>query len=128
MAKDETRRMNRQIISDDVDSLAALRDIEKYNPSDTEYTVAKLDALRTAMQAAQDGEARAEAALKSARDNANATEWEFHNAILRAKELVIGQFGKDSDEVQAVGLKKKSEYKTHARNSKTEPAPTVGAT
>ena len=59
-----------------------------------ELTVAKLHAAKTAMQAAQDGETRAEAALEVARDNANATEWEFHNAMLRAKEQVIGQLAR----------------------------------
>jgi len=127
MAKDETKRISPQTLRDDEDALAALRAIEKYAPSDANYTVPKLDALATAMGAAQDGEAQAEATLKTARDNANAVEWEFHNAMLRAKELVIGQFGKDSDEVQAVGLKKKSEYRTPSRSSKTESAPAVSS-
>lgn len=39
-------------------------------------------------------------------------EWEFHNAILVAKEQVIGQYGIDSNEAQAVGIKKKSERKS----------------
>ena len=127
MAKDETKRISPQVISDDVDSLAALRGVEKYDPRDANYTVAKLDALKTSMQAAQEVETRADAASRAARDSANAAEWEFHNAILRAKDFVIGQFGKNSDAVQAIGLKKKSEYRTRARNGRTEPVPAVGA-
>lgn len=44
-----------------------------------------------------------------------AREWEFHNLILGAKDPRVAQFGRDSNEAQAVGLKKKSEYKTSKR-------------
>ncbi len=71
------------------------------------------------MEAAQLAETQAEAALKAARDAANAKEWAFHNAILGAKKQVIAQFGVDADEVQAIGLKKKSEYKSPTRNGKS---------
>ncbi|HUI07508.1 MAG TPA: hypothetical protein VL486_10950 [Verrucomicrobiae bacterium] len=126
MAKNETRRISPQVISDDLNSLTALRGIEDYDPRDEDYTVKKLDALKTAMETAQEAETRAEATLKAARDDANAAEWEFHNAMLRVKQFVIAQFGEDSNEVHAVGLKKKSEYRTPTRNSKTEPASAVG--
>jgi len=44
-----------------------------------------------------------------------AGEWDFHNAMLGAKTRVTAQFGDDSDEHAALGLKKKSEYKSPAR-------------
>jgi hypothetical protein len=49
---------------------------------------------------------------------ARAAEWEFHNTMLAVKEQVIAQFGKNSDQVQALGLKKKSEYKAPTRKAK----------
>ena len=39
--------------------------------------------------------------------------------MLAVKEQVIAQFGKSSDQVQAMGLKKKTEYKTPARKAKS---------
>ena len=48
----------------------------------------------------------------------NGREWEFHNLILGAKDQVTAQFGRDSNEVQAVGLKKASERKAPQRRSK----------
>jgi len=53
-------------------------------------------------------------------------EWEFHNMLLGVKDQVIAQYGKDSDQVstrstyqvQALGLKKKSERKAPARKAK----------
>jgi hypothetical protein len=50
-----------------------------------------------------------------------AAEWAFHNAILGVKEQVRAQFGPDSNEVQALGLVKKSE-KARPSAAKTTPA------
>ncbi|MFZ5908636.1 MAG: hypothetical protein ACOYYU_01315 [Chloroflexota bacterium] len=40
------------------------------------------------------------------------------NMLLGVKEQVIAQYGKNSDQVQALGLKKKAEYKTPGRKAK----------
>jgi hypothetical protein len=40
--------------------------------------------------------------------------------MLAVKEQVIAQFGKNSDQVQALGLKKKSEYTAPARRDKAK--------
>jgi hypothetical protein len=56
------------------------------------------------------------------RDATTAAEWDFHNTMLAVKEQVIAQFGKNSDQVQALGLKKKSEYKAPARRGKAKTA------
>src|SRR5437773_5614256 len=93
MAKNETRRNSPQVISDDVDSLAALKDVEGYDPSNTDYTVAKLDASKDAMDTAQEAETQAEVAWKAARDAANTKEWGFHKLVLGAKKQVVAQFG-----------------------------------
>ena len=61
----------------------------------------------TAMKTAQDVELAAAAA-----------EWDFHNVMLAVKEQVVAQYGKSSDQVQSLGLKKKSEYKAPARRQK----------
>ena len=51
---------------------------------------------------------------------AAAAEWEFHDTMLAVKEQVIAQFGKNSDQVQALGLKKKAEYKSPVRTGKSK--------
>jgi hypothetical protein len=43
-------------------------------------------------------------------------QWAFHNLMLRAKDQVRAQFGRDSNEVQALNLKKTSEYKAPQRS------------
>jgi hypothetical protein len=72
------------------------------------------DAAEAAEQAqAEADEAQAEA--QAARDSAVAKEWEFHNLMLGVKEQVIAQFGKDSAGVEALGLKRKSDYEPPKR-------------
>jgi len=41
------------------------------------------------METARQAEINAESALKAARDAANQAEWEFHDAVLGAKDQVI---------------------------------------
>ena len=68
--------------------------------------------LVAAMQAAQKAEVQAFEAARIARDLAAKAEWALHNAVLGVKTQVAAQFGKDSGEIQMLGLKKTSEYKT----------------
>jgi glutathione peroxidase-family protein len=89
-----------------------------YTPANAAYAKTALTAKLTAMKAAQDAELAAQVALSTARDAAAAAEWDFHNFMLAAKEQVIAQFGKSSDQVQSLGLKKKTEYKAPARRVK----------
>ncbi len=48
----------------------------------------------------------------AARDNEVAAQWAFHDRIIGAKTAVKAQFGDSSNEIQSMGLKKKSEYKS----------------
>ena len=53
-----------------------------------------------------------------ATDATVAAQWAFHDIILDVKNQAKAQFGADSDEVAALGLKKKSERKSPSRSSK----------
>jgi hypothetical protein len=106
------------LVETDKASFAALQAIPGYAPANPAYTMAAIATAQNELNAAQQAEAQAEAAAATARDNATAREWEFHNLMLGAKDQVVAQFGRDSTEVQAVGLKRASEYKTRQRNPK----------
>ena len=82
---------------------------------DRGYALAALTAAEASLDAAQTTEIQANAAADAARDNATASEWAFHNVVLGMKDQVVAQYGRDSNEAQAVGLKKKSEYKSRGR-------------
>lgn len=112
MAKDESKRLPPGTIADDEAAFNALKKVDGYSPSNESYAVTAISQARDEKNAARAAEDQAAAALKTARDVAASKEWAFHNLMLGAKDQVRGQFGKDSVEVQAIGLKRKSEYKS----------------
>jgi hypothetical protein len=111
----QTTRLKPAAIEADESGFAALQAIEGYAPANPAYSLAAITAAHGALQSAWTAESQAEAALATARDNAVAREREFHNLILGAKDQVTAQFGRDSNEVQAIGLKKASERKAPRR-------------
>src|SRR5665213_3815540 len=111
MAKNQTVKIRPVLLQADRDSFAALKNIADYAPSNASLTVAKIQALQDDMVAKDEAEVQALAAHDSARDDATDSEWTYHNAILAAKDQVKAQYGADSNELQAVGLTKKSEIK-----------------
>jgi len=119
MAKDQNNRLRPAQMQADMDAYMALQAIENYTPANTTYALEAVGNKLDAMKAAQDAEFAIQNALATARDASTAAEWEFHNFMLAVKEQVIAQFGKNSDQLQALGLKKKSEYKAPARKAKS---------
>jgi len=122
MAHDQTRRLTPEIQKEDKDAVAAINGFSDYAPSNSNYSKANLAAAQDAVKTAQDEETRTKGIFDAARDAANAAEWALHNLVLKSKDQVIAQYGDDSDQVQAVGLKKKSEHKKpSARTPKPTP-------
>ena len=117
MAKDETKPIDSPTLKADADVLAAIKKMTGYAPAKADYAVAKLDTAQAALKTAADAFAQAEADWQTARDNHVAAQWVFHNGILGAKQQVVAQYGDDSNEAQAVGLTKKSEYAPRARKA-----------
>lgn len=118
----ETRRLKPGQIQLDIESYDALLDMSDYKPANPAYSVANATAGRTGMSTSQQEETQAAATAAAKRDNAVTNEWAFHNMMLGVKDQVVAQYGKDSNQAQAIGLKKKSEYKTRSKSSKTPPA------
>ena len=110
-----TRRLRPQLISEDVSSWHGLQIISTYETNRADASAAKLQQAYQAMLAQQQAETEKQALYRAAADAARLAEWEFHNAVLAMKEVVRGQYGLDSDQAQAIGLKKKSEYKRPSR-------------
>ncbi len=117
MAKDQTKRMRPTILQEDRDALSAIKGFQTpaYTPSNDAYTLVKLQAGQQAMVEARETEVQKQGEADAARDATVAAEWAFHNLMLGGKDQVVAQFGEDSDQVQAVGLKKKSEHKSPGR-------------
>ncbi len=111
-------RIGNAVLQADLDAQVSLAAMTDYKPANAAFTAANITTALTAMQTAQQAELRAQAALDAARDAAVAAEWRFHEAMQGAKTQVVAQYGVNSDQVQALGLKKKSEHKRPVRQAK----------
>lgn len=119
----ESKRLKPALIEADRRSFAALQTVSGYAPANPAFTLTRITAAEEAVRIAQQEEAQAAAALATARDAAVAREWEFHNLMIGAKDQVMAQFGRDSNEVQAVGRKRSSERKSPVRRTTTTGTP-----
>ncbi|MEH1892713.1 MAG: hypothetical protein V7K92_25790 [Nostoc sp.] len=113
--QDTTRRLRLQVISQDVTSFHGLQTVSTYDTTRSNASVANIQQGYQAMLAQQQAETEKLTLYRAAVDAARLAEWEFHNAVLAMKEVVRGQYGSDSDQAQAVGLKKKSNRKRPSR-------------
>ena len=113
--QDTTRRLRPQTISQDITSFHGLQTVSTYNTTRADASAAKLQEVYQAMLISQQIETEKLALYRATSDAARLAEWEFHNAVLAMKEVVCGQYGSDSDQAQAVGLKKKSDRKRPSR-------------
>jgi len=109
------RRLSPQIIDQDVDALNGLKTVPNYQTRRSEATSETLQQAYQTMLVQQQSETEKLALYRAASDAARLAEWQFHNSVLAMKEVVRGQFGSDSNEAQAVGLKKKSDRKRPTR-------------
>jgi hypothetical protein len=119
MAKNENKRIRPQALEGDEAAFNALQKINGYTPSNSAYALAAVTQAFDEMRAAQVVENQISAALASARDIANSKEWTVHNMMLGVKDQVRAQFGKDSLQLQELGLKRVSDYKSKKPGSKT---------
>jgi DNA-binding XRE family transcriptional regulator len=122
MAKNGTKRIKPSMLQTDKDCCAAIETLGGYSPVNSRYALDALRTMRDELSITQQAEAEAIAAAGVARQSAMAKEWEFHNLMLGAKDQVVAQFGRDSNEAEAVGFKKKSEYKTRTRKESARDA------
>ena len=112
---DITRRLTPNLLYQDIDSLNGLKAIPTYSTTRTQASLESLHKAYQAMLAQQQAETEKLALYRASTDAARLAEWEFHNAVLAMKEVVRGQYGSDSNEAQAIGLKKKSDRKRPVR-------------
>ena len=115
MAQDETKRLRPETLADDIAAYQAWQAIPGYQPNNPQLSAETVKANRAALEAAQLAEVQVKAAYDAARDNAAKAEWDFHNLILGVKDQVASQFGRNANEYQALGMKKKTERKAPIR-------------
>ncbi len=111
MAEKNTRALAPAILAEDVNAFSSLKGIGSYDPANADFSLGNLQTAYDRMINLQITFAQKEADYKAARDEKVLAEWDFHEKMLGAKDQVVAQYGSSSNEVQALGLKKKSEYK-----------------
>lgn len=115
MAKIALKRLSNAVLMADEDAFIGLRTITGYQSPNPDYDLEKVTEAYNAYRALREAEAVATKALAAARDAAVIAENAFHDAIIGAKNQVKAVYGEDSDQVAAMGLKKKSEKKTGSK-------------
>lgn len=88
---------------------------EDYSPANQAYKFVNVKASKEAMQAKQNKELQSKVQYDGDKDDAIDSEWEFHAAMRGVDTQAKAQYGEDSNQMQALGLKKKSEYKKGGR-------------
>ncbi|WP_374243324.1 hypothetical protein [Zoogloea sp.] len=120
MSNNPKRRLSADILQTDLDCITALKAIDGYAPSNPADTLAAIAELQTRVSAAEERELHAANAYAAARNDAILLQKERHERVKSIKNQVRAQFGNDSNEVAAIGLKKSSERKAPKRRSQAE--------
>lgn len=118
MAKNETKRLSPAKINFNKNAIANLKQIRDFKPGKPDYSTGNGEAFLELMTEMQKLASVAEKSLMTARDNVNEAEWKLHNYVLGLKAQIISQYGEDSNELQSLGWKKKSEYKKRTVKAK----------
>jgi hypothetical protein len=121
MSKTARKRIPLDVLRADENALFGLRTIEGYQPPNENFTLPVINAAYKRYKDTQEAEARLEKALAAARDESIEAEHAFHDGVGGSKKQVVAIYGEDSNEVVAVGLKKKSDRKPISRAKPAAP-------
>ena len=115
-------RLPPQRVQEDIDAYLAIKVIPDWRPVKPEFSLDEIARSHDALRAVQEAELHAQHALDAARDAVVAQQWDFHTLILGARDQARALYGPDSDQLAALGLKKKSDKKLRGRTAKAKPA------
>jgi len=112
------KRLSREVIQQDVESMNGLNAVIGYQTTRTEATPEGLQFAYRTMLSKQQIEIEQQVIAREAAEAARQAEHDFHQSVLAMKEAVKGQFGSDGREAVAIGLKRKSDRKLPTRKPK----------
>lgn len=120
MTTNPNRKLSQNILQADLDAFAGLKTISGYRSTNPLYEVEAVQLVKTQMEELQTRLFQLETEVETVRDLTKKKENEFHDRIIGVSTAVETQFGRDSNELQAIGKKKLSEYKRR-KAKKPEP-------
>ena len=100
----------------DVQTIRALKGIPDYKPHNPEFSAEAAEAAVERMEATATAVLLAENALAAARTESILARASVHSIASGVKDEVTVIYGSDSDQIAAIGLKKKSERNRPKRN------------
>lgn len=105
-----------------VEAYLALKKIADYVPINAENSIEAATACYEELLAAEEAIIHADNAAAAARDTLRRARWKLQNVMVGAKGEVKVRYGLDSNEVAALGLKKKSERYKPSKAKKVDDA------
>lgn len=117
MALNQSKPLPPSVLAEDEESFDALTKMADYTPSNAGFAMEVITAKHATVATALSEEREAARMLNDKRDALVAAQWELHNLVLGARQQVLAQYGENSNQVAAVGLKKKQEYKRPTRKA-----------
>ncbi|MFN8501706.1 MAG: hypothetical protein U0177_07350, partial [Kouleothrix sp.] len=91
--------------------LRVVKQLAGFAPANAKLGVPALIDLETRLNQAEETSFNADKTQVTARNVYADLGWEMHDTLQLVKAAVISQYGANSDEVQAIGLKKKVDYR-----------------
>lgn len=111
MASSRNKPCSTSTIARDRRTIQALKNMPDYAPRRPEHSVEALIARDLRVQGVAEEVATIELALGRARARLAVETWGMHDDVLGARDEVMVQYGPDSQAVEDIGLKRKSDRK-----------------
>ena len=118
MPSSPLKRLSNSLLLADEKAFIGLKSIEGYKPPNPEFSLEAVTEAYNTYRRLREAEIVANQAQAAARDAAVLSEHAFHRLKNGSKDQVTAIYGNDSDQVAALGLKKKSEKKTGGARTK----------
>ncbi|WP_298602742.1 hypothetical protein [Zoogloea sp.] len=113
-------RITNAQIEADTQTIRSLKGITDYKPRNPDYTLEAAEAALEHMDATATAVVLAENALAAARTESILARAKVHSVALGVKDEATVIYGPDSDQIAALGLKKKSDRNRPKRNPKDD--------
>ncbi|HMQ29487.1 MAG TPA: hypothetical protein PKD53_02115 [Chloroflexaceae bacterium] len=111
------RPLRASIIAADLAAAAALKELIDFAPRNPAYSLENVLAAVEVVRQKREHEATIERSHSAATYATEIAELHLHDLMLGVKLEAAAQYGRDSDQIEALGLKKQSTYKSTARRS-----------
>jgi hypothetical protein len=118
----EKKRVPQYIIAEDVSTMGALKTLSGYAPRNPEFSVEAIEGTWSQLAHLLHEERLNDERREALRAQIVLLSNRYHGQVLGGKGEAVTQFGNDSVEIEALGLKRKSERKPPRRKGEEKRA------